>query len=431
MHIIVLAGGKGSRLWPLSNQSFPKQFLTFGQETSFLQKTVGRFSPRHPVFVSTNQAYEMVVKNQVQKFQGVEVITEPEGRNTAPAIAWNLKILIETKRLSFQDICLISPSDLYFSDEDYFLSLLALAEKEAKRGKIITFGITPTRADTAYGYLRVLKKKGPFFSVETFVEKPDLKKTKRFLKEGRSFWNAGIFVFQVRHFLDELKHHIPEIDFWMKLSLEKAKKCFFSLPSISIDHALMEKTSHLLLIPYTSGWSDLGSWERLYEHLSKDENRNVKLGQVLAQGCKNSFFYSMKRPLLALGIENLFLIETPEVILAIRKELLQHMGKLLVDLKNFKKKKAGGQQILAVHQNYFIELLTLMEQQSVEIKALSRASHWVVLNGVARVVGLTTKEYREEESFDLKQEKAVILNLKDNPLILVRIEMKALLQAKR
>ena len=336
MHAIILAGGTGKRLWPLSQQSFPKQFLNVGASISLLQKTVKRFCRaglHDHIVISTHSKLQNLVQTQLEKiafaWQG-RLIVEPTSKNTAPAIALSLKYLIDKKGAHESDICIVCPVDLHFDDENKWISLLTLAQSEAKKGLIVTFGIQPTKVETGYGYIRVHKESSNrVLQATQFIEKPDKHHAKMLIEEGKVYWNSGIFVFQIRTLLQAFKRHLPEIFNWFQQSYSLCLQHFDQLPHISIDHGIMQQQSDLAVIPYDGGWSDIGSWDRMYEMLPKDDQNNVVTGKATPIKVKRSLLHSTNKPLIAIGLDDIIMIETPEYIFATRRGLGDDLHSLI------------------------------------------------------------------------------------------------------
>jgi len=333
MKVIILAGGNGKRLWPLSSQTLPKQFLDFNSGESLLLQTVNRFS-QDEVLVVTSQKHSRVAQKQLGPSYGDTILVEPESRNTAPAICLSLKYLIEKTGASEDDFCMVCPSDHYFGSEEDLMRLLPTAKKAAATGAIVTFGITPTYPETGYGYIQTAEGKD-VFSVTRFIEKPDLEKAKELLKEENYYWNSGIFVFQIGPFLTQLREHVPLLCDWFLQPYEQALETFTTLPSISIDHALMEKTRHILLIPYPSLWSDLGTWDRLAAMLPKDENSNFLSGDVEAVDTNGCMIFG--DGIKTLGVKDLLIVKTEGQIVLCHRDEMHRLSELQKEALSFEK----------------------------------------------------------------------------------------------
>ena len=317
---LILAGGSGTRLWPLSREDAPKQFLKLGEEGSLLQQTVHRLASFETLIIA-NEKHRSLIEEQVTS----PVLIEPASRSTAPAIALGLKHGLEKGTMTPDAVCVVTPSDLYFENEEDFLRLLPSAEQGARQGAIVTFGVVPTYPEVGYGYIKALEGKG-VLEVERFVEKPDFETAVRLIENGHYYWNAGIFVFQVGHLLDEFQKHAPEIGAWMKQPYEEALSSFSVLPKISFDHAVMEKTEKILLIPYPSVWSDLGSWDRLDAALPKDVQGNYMSGKIEAVDSEDCLVFG--DDIVTLGVKELVVVKYQgKVVVCSKKELhrLSHL----------------------------------------------------------------------------------------------------------
>ena len=336
----MLAGGGGSRLWPLSKQNFPKQFLNLGGPFSLLQRTLLRFLSQpfvEEILVSTSAQYQKLVETQLEKIdpnKKIEILVEPLRKNTAGAIAFGVKYMQEKKGAKEDSAILVVPSDHLIEPESLFLRFLEETEKFMKKERIVLFGIHPNRPETGYGYIQIgTNDQGPLYSVKQFVEKPDSKRAEQYLLCGDYYWNAGIFGFSPQLFWQEMQCHAPAIFEPMQGDLTSCLKNFSALPELSIDYALLEKTSKIAVCPLPISWSDVGCWDSVYEALSKDANQNVILGNVLAIDTKNSLIISKSRLISTIGLEDILVIETEDAIFISKKGESQKVKDLVLQLK--------------------------------------------------------------------------------------------------
>ncbi len=401
MYGIILAGGSGSRLWPLSRELYPKQLLKLNSEKSLLEATFERLGclMNYENIVSiTNTKHTTDVKAQLNKIHSQSVVlSEPIAKNTAPAISVAVKYILDKHQ---DDIILAVPSDHLIKDCKAFRKTVEQGEKLAKKGYIVTFGIKPGCAHTGYGYIKTSKMLAGL-KVDEFKEKPDGKTAKKYFESGRYFWNSGIFMFKASVFLAELKKHAPEIyanlenfNFTQQDTIEY--NLFDKMPNISIDYALMEKTKNLALVPLASDWSDLGCWEAIYDIDEKDKDENVKVGNVLAQDCKNSLFFSSDRLIASVGLEDVVVVETPDAILACAKDRAQDVKKVYDKLKEIKDETHlvhrtvyrpwGYYTVLSQGEGYLTKIICVNSNAQLSLQSHNfRSEHWVVLSGVARV----------------------------------------------
>ena len=335
MKSIILAGGSGSRLWPLSRDEYPKQLLSFDEKESLLQKTFKRlchFSKPEDVVTITNVKHFQNIKLQLNKIdKGNVVIGEPLGKNTAPAIASTLEYFKQNG--TSDDVVLIVPSDHLIMNIEDFNKTVEQGKILAEQGYIVTFGIKPNYPETGYGYIKVKEKLSAGYKVEKFVEKPDLEAAKKYLASGGYYWNGGIFMGKISTFLVEIEKYAPEIyknlsslDFSKELTIPYM--LYDKMPSISIDYAVMEKSDKIALVELLSDWNDLGSWQSIYNVKEKDENGNVLTGKVVVDNVKNSLIYSQKEIVAASGLENIILVETEDAIMACKMEESQNVKRL-------------------------------------------------------------------------------------------------------
>lgn len=405
MYGIILAGGSGSRLWPLSRELYPKQLLNLTSSESLLQATFERlksFMPAKNIVSITNTKHASNVKLQLQSMcESVSVLSEPLSKNTAPAIALATKFIME-KAAESDPIILVLPSDHLIKNVKKFEETVKKAEKIARDGYIVTFGIKPDYPETGYGYINVSSKMlYDGYKVKEFVEKPDAKTAQKYLDAKTYFWNGGIFMFKASTLLSELKSFAPEI-------AEIADECDFSksdnieynlfekMPSISIDYAVMEKSDKIALVKLESDWNDLGSWQSIYEVSKKDANGNVVVGHVLDENSKNSFVYSSSKLVATIGLEDMVVVETEDAILACKKDKTQDVKKIFDTLKKQNDnthlvhktvyRPWGFYTVLAQGEGFLTKLIHVNSAQKLSVQSHNfRSEHWVVLSGCAKV----------------------------------------------
>ena len=340
LYAIILAGGAGTRFWPMSRAKMPKQFLNIIGPKTFLQMTLARIqskiSPKN-IFIVTSAMYARQIKSQIAAFKipSSNILFEPEGKNTAPAICW---ATAHIHKINPRAIEVILPSDHLIKDEKKFLKILDQGFHWASRQYLVTLGIVPLRPETGYGYLKTEKIKsvpGGIFAVKKFTEKPSLLKAKQFLRSKNYLWNSGMFVWESRTILEEFKKYLPSM--YQSLSTApgglRLKKIWKNVQSISIDYGILEKAHHVVAIPADIGWSDLGSWEALKEILPSDQNRNVLKGDVLALDCANTMIFADRRLIASVGLKNLMIIDTPDVLLVCPKDRSQDVKAIVTKLK--------------------------------------------------------------------------------------------------
>jgi mannose-1-phosphate guanylyltransferase/mannose-6-phosphate isomerase len=442
MKSIILAGGSGSRLWPLSRDMYPKQLLALDKSESLLQQTFSRLNTimsASDIITITNVKHYQDIKLQLNKIDsGNIVIAEPQGKNTAPAIACSLEYLRQNS--NNDDVVLIAPSDHLIKDIEAFNKSVKEAEILANEGYIVTFGIKPLSPETGFGYIKTDKKLSVGYRVEQFVEKPNYEKANKYSKEEDYYWNSGIFMGKVSVFLDEFKKYVPDIYSNLNLlNFSKSLKIDFGvyevMPTISVDYAVMEKSDKIALVELQSDWRDLGSWQSLYSVKAKDENGNVTSGKVLTNNVKNSFIYSQKEVVAVSDLEDVVIVETEDAIMACKMDKSQNVKKLYENLKSIQSgttrlhktvfRPWGYYTCMNEGDGYLTKTICVLPQQKLSVQSHNyRSEHWVVLEGEALVIK-GDKEYHLNpgESIDIPvKEKHSLQNPYDKELKIIEVQ---------
>lgn len=395
---VILAGGSGSRLWPLSRELYPKQLLTLNADKSLLQATFERlnnFIPAQNIISVTNSKHHSNIKMQLSKLsEDTVILAEPISKNTAPAIALSIKYIVEN--YNEDEIILVVPSDLQINDVEKFTQTIKSSEHFANEGFIVTFGIKPNYPETGYGYICTENEK-----VVSFVEKPNRQTAEKYIQNGNYFWNSGIFMFKASTIIKEFKKYCPEIDSVIK-NIDFSEKSisfteFDKMPNISIDYAIIEKSSNIVMVELKSDWKDLGSWKSIYEISPKDENNNVFVGHVLDKDSKNSLVYSSSKLVATIGLEDTVIVETEDAILACKKDKTDEVKQVYETLKQQhdgtqKVHKTvyrpwGFYTVIAEGKGFQTKIIHVNPGQKLSVQSHNyRSEHWVVLSGMAKVV---------------------------------------------
>jgi len=409
MKALILAGGSGTRLWPLSRKNYPKQFLKINDDKSLLQQTIGRLLKvvkQEDIVVMTNSEYKYHVLTALNSLPlpipVSNIILEPISKNTAPAIALGMRYCMERLGCKKDEVVFISPSDHIISPDERFVEYLILAEEIAKDGYIVTFGIKPGRPETGYGYIKTGNRlktadgRVEYYKAEKFTEKPDTKTAKRYIEEGNYYWNSGMFAFRIGTMIDEIKTYAEEIGRRLDAGFDDMVSDFKQMPDISIDYAVMERSDKVVMLPLDLYWNDIGSWDSLYDVLEKDEMGNIKKGNVISIDTQKSLIIGNKRLICTIGLEDCLIVETDDAILIAKKGEAQKVKYIVNELRGLDRKEAdehvttyrpwGSYTVLEEGPRYKIKRITVNPQEKLSLQMhYHRSEHWVVVKGTAKV----------------------------------------------
>ena len=431
LHAIILAGGSGTRFWPLSRETYPKQMLQIGGEDSFLRQTIKRidvFIPPEQIWIVTTEDKVRDIRFHIDSLgplaKEVQFIKEPVGKNTAPAIGL---AAIYLNRLFPESVMIVMPSDHSIPETEKFLSDLKVAIQGAIKGYLVTFGIKPSRPETGYGYIKVsdpskIEQKG-LIKVKGFFEKPDLQTARTYLSEGSYFWNSGIFVWKVSTILSEIERYLPSLFKALKeieailfhsdrfdqssrvndALTQRLHHLYSHLETISIDYGVMERSQNVLMVPATFRWSDLGSWTALDEIITKDDAGNILKGNTIDIGSQNSIIFSGERLIATIGLKDMVIVDTPDATLVTPKERVQEVKKIVEALKESGREEHlihrtmerpwGSYTVLEKGDGYKIKRVFLKPGAKLSLQLhRKRSEHWVVVSGIAKVT-------REDETY--------------------------------
>ena len=411
---IILCGGSGTRLWPLSRETFPKQYISLSSknEQSLLQNTVKRLNGLkntcRPIMIC-NENHRFIVAEQLREIDvnPNSILLEPEGKNTAPAIALSAIKALEIEK---DPILLVLSSDHEIKNETRFIEVIEAGLDFASKNKLVTFGVIPSKPEIGYGYIKAEEAFTPNKiegqNIEKFIEKPNLKTAKEYLKDMRFTWNSGIFMFSATTIIEEMNHFCPEIINFCRESLLKSesdldfqrlhKESFIKCPNISIDVAVMEKTDKGIVLPLDAEWSDIGSWEAVWENGPKDEKGNSLIGNIIMEDTNNSYLRSEKRLMVVIGLNDIVAIETDDAILISSKNKSQLVKEVVSLMKKkslqegYKHKKIyrpwGYYESIVEDSRWQVKLINVKPSEKLSLQMHHhRSEHWIVVKGTAKV----------------------------------------------
>lgn len=450
INAIILAGGKGTRFWPLSRETWPKQMLNIIGEDTLLRQTFKRLDGFHPqvdIWIVTTKSLFQDIRFHLQALGGdanrIHFIIEPFGKNTAPAVGF---AAITLKKISTDSVMIVMPSDHAIQDTKEFQEKLRLGVEMAHQEYLVTFGIKPKRPETAYGYIKagqsLRDSADEIFHVERFLEKPDFKTAEAFIHEGNFYWNSGIFVWKVSKILHEIEVHLPALSQGLKkihetenLNDESINEIYSSFENISIDHGVLEKSEDVLVIPSDFGWSDLGSWTALDDILEKDKRGNIFQGNVVDIDSENSIVIAGDRVLATIDLKEMVVVDTPDATLVSSKGKIQEVKKAVETLKRDHReehlvhrtveKPWGSYTVLEKGERYKIKRVDVHPKAKLSLQVHHRRSeHWVVVSGIAKVT-------RGEEVFTVHPNESTFIpisvkhrleNPGDTPLQIIEVQ---------
>jgi mannose-1-phosphate guanylyltransferase/mannose-6-phosphate isomerase len=407
---VILSGGSGTRLWPLSRKQYPKQYLPLAGDNTMLQETILRLSGlnnlANPIIIC-NADHRFLVAEQCQQIDitNPTILLEPVGRNTAPAIA---AAALQSMNDSDDAVLLILSADHVIQDVEAFHQAINIASTYAQEGKLTTFGIVPTDANTGYGYIKSSKSNNDgAYKVEEFVEKPDLKTAESYLEQGNYLWNSGMFMFKAATLIDELTTHSPEIVTSVNDAVNNAeqdldfirldKQAFESSPSDSIDYALMEKSNNVVVVPLDAQWNDIGSWSALHDIGIKDTNGNVIQGDVFTEETTNTYIHANHHMIATIGVQDLVIVDTPNATLISTKDKTQYVKKIVKQLQEQDREEQfchrkvfrpwGWYDSIEVGVHFQVKRLHVNPGAKLSLQMhYKRAEHWVVVSGTATAI---------------------------------------------
>jgi mannose-1-phosphate guanylyltransferase/mannose-6-phosphate isomerase len=442
---IILAGGIGSRFWPLSRSQYPKQVLRLLGSESMIQSTIERLLPLIPLermLVVTNASQADVIKLELRRkdWQDIRLILEPEGKNTAPAVGLAGALLGDENPGA---LMAVFPADHFIRDRAGLLAALGRGAIWAESGYLVTFGIPPSRPETGYGYIKqgaALDGTDSAFNVEKFVEKPDLTRARGFLDEGGYYWNSGIFLFRRDVLLEAMARHLPEVHQGLArltagADQELLARIYRDFPNISLDHGILERADRVAMVPVEMGWNDVGTWGALYDIFPRDPRGNVILGNNQDRDSKGCVFYAQDRLVATIGLENVIVVDTPDATLVCHRDRVQEVKEVVAELNRQNMTETvvhltverpwGSYTVMEEGPGYKVKQIEVIPGSRLSLQMHQhRAEHWVVVQGVARVtIGSETKLVTSNQSVYIPAQTAHRLeNPEVEPLRIIEVQ---------
>jgi len=447
---VILAGGTGTRFWPLSRAQYPKQVLRLLGSDSLLQATIQRLLPLIPLerlAIVTNAAQEDVVRLELHAkgWQALHLWFEPQGRNTAPAIGL---AAVQLREQWSQGVMAVFPADHYIRDQEGLLTALKIGARLAQQGYLVTFGIPPTKPETGFGYLQraePLDQQGSAYRCARFAEKPSLAQAQEFLAEGSYYWNSGIFMFRRDVIWEALGQHLPAVQAALSEAAQQRQPVawaavYADLPNISIDYGVMEKAANVAIVPVSMGWSDVGTWGALYDLFPADSRGNVILGNACDLDSQGCLIFAQDRLLATLGLQDTIVVDTPDATLICPRQRSQDVKDLVAKLQDRNPVELvhhttvfrpwGSYTVINEGPGYKVKKIIVLPGKRLSLQLHhQRAEHWVVVQGVALVtIGTTVREVYPNESVYVPVETAHRLeNPGTEPLAMIEVQTGAYL----